>query len=582
MDSAQVGALSKAQVAAMSASAVAAIGAAAIGSLSAAGVSGLSGADAAALSAAQFGALGSAVAELTTSALAGLSATQVGALSPGQVAALSASQLDALGAKGLPGLTGAAISGLSSAVVAGLSTAALNALSTSQIGALTSAQTAALTTTQISGLSPGNFGALNGDYLTSAQVGGLNAAEISSMSASEFAELVAPNVAALSSAAVKGLTTTELGSLTATQAGGFTTAQLAVMSSAQQAALNGAVNAGAASVLQDAAAQEVNGALSYAGMLQVLQDAAAGGMTAAKFAGLQALAKKLNASGGISTSAYVEQITDDVVDGNSANADWNGGASTATPLGDLTASSSQTQVDELIGKWFLGTDLPSIDMAATNGSNVPAQYEAVNLPLFGADGPSYQDVNQGNVGDCYFEAALAETAAQDPSAIASMIQENSNGTYSVDFQVDGQSDYVTVNDELPVMQDGYQAANGSTLEFDNSTTGWSPLIEKAYAQLMEQTDVTPGGDLGVNGDSYADISGGAGQGITLITGQTYNTYFLNAGESASSLGSLASTLQSAISAARTSCSAPAARPRPAIWSRTICSKCSASTPPRER
>ena len=184
-------------------------------------------------------------------------------------------------------------------------------------------------------------------------------------------------------------------------------------------------------------------------------------------------------------------------------------------------------------------------MTATNGSNIAAQYQATNLPLFGANGPSYLDVNQGNVGDCYFDAALAETAKQDPSAITSMIQENSNGTYSVDFQVDGKSDYVTVNNELPVMEGGYEAADGSTLEFDNSATGWSPLIEKAYAQLMEQTDVTPGADLGVNGDSYADISGGGGQGITLITGQSYNIYAVNAGELSSNLNSLASTLQSA-------------------------------------
>ena len=191
----------------------------------------------------------------------------------------------------------------------------------------------------------------------------------------------------------------------------------------------------------------------------------------------------------------------------------------------------------MIGKWFLGTDLPSIDMTSVNGGNVPAQYEAINEPLFSAAGPLYTDINQGDVGDCYFVSALAEVAMQDPSLIENMIHENSNGTYSVEFHVNGAADFVTVNNELPVMLDDYEWDNGSTLEFDNSSSLWSPLVEKAYAQLMEQTSVIPGADNGVNGDSYADISGGGGQGITLITGQQYNAYGTYSGENMSSLAS---------------------------------------------
>ena len=105
-------------------------------------------------------------------------------------------------------------------------------------------------------------------------------------------------------------------------------------------------------------------------MLTILQDAAVGGMTATKFSALQTLASMLNQPGGITTSAYVQQIADDVIDGNSANAYWNGGSSTATPLGNLSATSTQTQVNELIGKWFLGTDLPSLSVSAIGESNL--------------------------------------------------------------------------------------------------------------------------------------------------------------------------------------------------------------------
>ena len=57
---------------------------------------------------------------------------------------------------------------------------------------------------------------------------------------------------------------------------------------------------------------------------------------------------------------------------------------------------------------------------------------------------------------------------QDPSLIENMIHENSNGTYSVEFHVNGAADFVTVNNDLPVMLGGYEWYDGSTLEFDNS------------------------------------------------------------------------------------------------------------------
>src|SRR5271165_4130222 len=86
-------------------------------------------------------------------------------------------------------------------------------------------------------------------------------------------------------------------------------------------------------IATDVAKDLQNGSLSYSADLSILEDAAAGGMTASKFSTLQTFASELNTTGGISVSAYVQQITDDVVFGNSANATWNGGAATATKLG---------------------------------------------------------------------------------------------------------------------------------------------------------------------------------------------------------------------------------------------------------
>ena len=47
-------------------------------------------------------------------------------------------------------------------------------------------------------------------------------------------------------------------------------------------------------------------------------------------------------------------------------------------------------------------------------------YSNVNGTLFGPNGPSYLDVQQGDVGDCWLLASLAEVAARDPEDIRDM------------------------------------------------------------------------------------------------------------------------------------------------------------------
>ena len=297
-------------------------------------------------------------------------------------------------------------------------------------------------------------------------------------------------------------------------------------------------------IAADVAKYLQNGSLSYASVLTILQDAAVGGMTTSKFSTLQTFASELNASGGISVSPYVQQIADDVIDGNSANATWNGGSSTATALGNLSATSSQTQADELIGEWFLGANLPSLSLAAIGESNLNPTYQNSALPLFGSGGPTYQDVNQGYLGDCYFLSSLGEVALKDPTAIENMISSNGNGTYSVRFFVKGQADYVTVNSELPVMG-GYRWANGSTLEFANGTTdNWVALVEKAYAQLNAQTNAPHGFQLHTASDSYEGLATGTAGALTMITDQSVTGYSLSSADSATQLASIMSSMAS--------------------------------------
>ena len=245
----------------------------------------------------------------------------------------------------------------------------------------------------------------------------------------------------------------------------------------------------------------------------------------------------------------MQQIADDVIRGNSANATWNGGAATATRLGNLSATSTQTQANDLIGEWFLGANLPSLSLTAVGQSNLNPVYETSTLPLYGPTGaPTIQDVNQGYLGDCYFMSSLGEVALKDPSAIENMISSNGNGTYSVRFFVNGQADYVTVNSQLPVMS-GYQWANGSQLEFANGKTDdWVALVEKAYAQLNAQTNAPHGMQLNSASDSYEGITAGNGSALTLITDQHESATTLNPGELTSALGAILTNMASSFNA----------------------------------
>ena len=108
---------------------------------------------------------------------------------------------------------------------------------------------------------------------------------------------------------------------------------------------------------------------------------------------------------------------------------------------------------------------------------------------------------------------------------------------------------MTVNDELPTMPTN-RYPNGSNLEFANGSVAWVGLIEKAYAELNEQTNVPHGGELNAASNSYAGIAGGNSDALTEITGQSVTTYMPASATTAAARSSLASTLGQDFSAGR--------------------------------
>ena len=277
----------------------------------------------------------------------------------------------------------------------------------------------------------------------------------------------------------------------------------------------------------------LDGVVDYNDLLAILQTAASGGVNAAEFADLGNLVDRLNTSGGPTASAYLAYIARAVVKGDGANANWTGGATFTQPLGNLAAGSDETQAGRLVGKWLLGTDLPAPVLDFTNPP--PIAYRTSTAPLFGASGPSIDDVNQGNLADCYLMSCLAQIAWDEPDVIRSMITDNGNGTYGVRFFIQGRQVYVTVNADLPVR------ADSGGLAVNHASHIWASLVEKAYAQLNEN----PGYLARTAGNIYNLLDFGWPDPLTEVAGRAVTTYSAS-GRSLANWNGLEATFASAV------------------------------------
>lgn len=510
--------MSAAQINALSATAVTGIPASGIAALTTTAVAGLNPAHIAALLPAQIGAL-------TGSQVAALSATQIGALTPQQIPALTTSQLALLSAAQIGGLGKAQVAALSLTQLGSLSATQLAGLSAAAAGGLTTAQLAAmgmgisgLTPTAIAGLAPAVVGALTGwqladltepqvAALTNAQLATLTAARIGYLSAGQL-QALGTHVQALGNATLGGLATTNLLAiytrLSSAQLGALSAVQLAVVKVAQgkTTALLSSLTAGGLLNPVKALVGSGQSLFSYQGVLGVLQGMTIGssGLTAAQFTDLKALTSAVGAVDGSGSYLFGELAA--LVNGNAANAQWTGGATSSVALGNLAVGTSAAHFSELIGKWFLGTDLPTwLSTSATT-------WTAKAGDLFSTGGPTSADPRQGGIGDCYLIAATLDVALDQPGLIASMFTDNGNGTYGVRmYAPDGSPLYFTVNDQLP---------NGGRTAGTASGAQWVTLLEKAF--------VAWDNEVYGSANAYASINGGWDEGLTAITGKADTNY----------------------------------------------------------
>lgn len=269
----------------------------------------------------------------------------------------------------------------------------------------------------------------------------------------------------------------------------------------------GLQNAALASLVQSL---DADGSISRNDMMQILNSvAAAGTVTASEFSDLKTIladATKLSMPG------YVQNLAGDIINGNAANASFQG-----KTLGNLGAGGSATQLTELVDKWFLGADEPTL-------ADPSLVYKTVSGSLFSGT-PSVANEQQGELGDCYFISSLGTIADSNPTAIQNMFINNGDGTYTVRFYTGsygrsynsatgnwsdgftngvGTAEYVTVDLKLPTTPSGMLIFSDYGNSYNSSSNVlWIALAEKAYAE-WNQT-----GEEGRDGqNSYASIEGG--------------------------------------------------------------------------
>jgi hypothetical protein len=98
--------------------------------------------------------------------------------------------------------------------------------------------------------------------------------------------------------------------------------------------------------------------------------------------------------------------------------------------------------------------------------------------LFGPGGPRPDDVDQNDLGDCYFLAPLSALAKTNPNLIRQLVVDLGDGTFAVNMTKNGVDHFIRVDSELPCYP-GTTTPAFAGLGAQRSM--WVPIMEKAYA-----------------------------------------------------------------------------------------------------
>lgn len=131
------------------------------------------------------------------------------------------------------------------------------------------------------------------------------------------------------------------------------------------------------------------------------------------------------------------------------------------------------------------------------------------------------DVQQGNINNCYLMASISALARSNPSFIENLITDNQDGTYGVKLYLSNQRGRrswrtVTVTGNFPMIG-GSRGYTPTFAQFGDNNEIWVMLLEKAYAKAIGGYD-----DLDAAGDPASALLRLSGS-----SGDTHYIKFMN-------------------------------------------------------
>ena len=114
-----------------------------------------------------------------------------------------------------------------------------------------------------------------------------------------------------------------------------------------------------------------------------------------------------------------------------------------------------------------------------------ANVNAFGLPLFSSAGPQLDDIQQGEIGTCYFISSLGEIAMQNQQHIRNLITPLGDGSYAEQFVNvnNGKTYFVRVDGYVPVSEAALEQGELKP-EYEQPGVGdstWAMLMEKGWA-----------------------------------------------------------------------------------------------------
>jgi hypothetical protein len=210
-------------------------------------------------------------------------------------------------------------------------------------------------------------------------------------------------------------------------------------------------------------------------------------------------ADSLNGGAGNDVLVSVGDGSGDTLVGGTGNDSFWTDATSKDVVSDLSAAESTGDMLHRIAS-FTGysstTSSKSVSSVSepslTSGATHYASFS--NDPLFSSSGPRPDDIEQGQLGDCFLLSSLGSVAKADPNFIRQSIVSLGDGTFAVQFA----KTYVRIDAQLPVNSGGGLAY--ANLGLQNSL--WVPLMEKAYSIYKDASNYSTLNQGGFMGDVY--------------------------------------------------------------------------------